>query len=96
MYFAYIKEGEKIMEFSYTPEGVCSMQINIKVNNNTIESVEFVGGCPGNTVGVASLIKGMNIDEAISRLKGIQCGVKGTSCPDQLALALEKIKKEIA
>ncbi len=82
------------MEYRYEPKGVCSMEMIINVEGNIIKSVEIVGGCPGNTIGVSNLVKGMNIDEAIARLKGILCGGKGTSCPDQLAIALEKIKEE--
>ena len=82
------------MEYRYEPKGVCSMAMIINVEGNIIKSVEIVGGCPGNTVGVSNLVKGMSIDEAIARLKGIPCGGKGTSCPDQLAIALEKIKEE--
>lgn len=82
------------MEYRYEPKGVCSMEMIINVEGNIIESVEIVGGCPGNTIGVSNLVKGMSIDEAIARLKGIPCGGKGTSCPDQLAIALEKIKEE--
>ena len=82
------------MEYRYKPKGVCSMEMIINVEGNIIKSVEIVGGCPGNTIGVSNLVKGMNIDEAIARLKGILCGGKGTSCPDQLAIALEKIKEE--
>ena len=82
------------MEYRYEPKGVCSMEMIINVEGNIIKSVEIVGGCPGNTVGVSNLVKGMSIDEAIARLKGIPCGGKGTSCPDQLAIALEKIKEE--
>lgn len=84
------------MEYRYKPQGVCSMEMIIDVDNDTIQSVKIIGGCPGNTVGVSNLVKGMKIDEAISKLKGIPCGIKGTSCPDQLAIALEKIKKELA
>jgi len=83
------------MEYIYNPIGVCSKRMKIEVENNIIKNVEILGGCPGNTLGVARLIKGMNIDEAIKRLKGILCGDKGTSCPDQLAIALENIKKEL-
>ena len=61
-----------------------------------IKNVTIVGGCAGNTAGVSSLIKGMKIDEAIKRLKGIQCGNRGTSCPDQLAIALEKVKNKMS
>lgn len=79
--------------FTYRPVGVCSTQINISVQNDMIESVQFVGGCAGNTQGVAALIRGMNIDEAISRLQGIDCRGRGTSCPDQLSKALIEYKK---
>ena len=77
------------MEYRYEPEGVCSQEMIIEVD--TIKKVTIQGGCAGNTVGVSRLIEGMKIQEAIKRLKGIQCGYKGTSCPDQLAIALEKI-----
>ena len=79
---------------SYTPKGVCSRQINIEVNGDTIESVQFVGGCNGNTQGISSLVKGMKVDEVIARLEGINCNGRGTSCPDQLAKALKSIKGE--
>lgn len=79
--------------FSYTPSGVCSRQIEISVEGDTVESVRYIGGCSGNTQGVAALVKGMKIDEAISRLEGIRCGGKPTSCPDQLARALRMIKE---
>ena len=84
------KEEEK-MEYRYEPEGVCSQEMIIEVDGDTIKKVTIQGGCAGNTVGVSRLIEGMKIQEAIKRLKGIQCGYKGTSCPDQLAIALEKI-----
>ena len=74
---------------SYTPKGVCSRQINIEVNGDTI-----VGGCNGNTQGISSLVKGMKVDEVIARLEGINCNGRGTSCPDQLAKALKSIKGE--
>ena len=77
---------------SYTPKGVCSRKIDIVVDGDTVKSVKFTGGCNGNLQGISSLVKGMNIEEAISRLKGIRCGFKSTSCPDQLAQALESIK----
>ena len=82
------------MQYIYSIRGVCSRKMIIKVEGNTIKKVEIIGGCAGNTVGVSRLIQGMDIDEAIKRLKGIPCGNKGTSCPDQLARALEDIKKE--
>ena len=84
------------MHYEYEPESVCSRKIIIETDdeNNTIKSVRFVGGCPGNTVGVAKLCEGRTIDEVIELLKGTPCGFRGTSCPDQLARALEKIKEE--
>lgn len=84
------------MVYKYRPVGVCSMEITIEVEGDTIKSVRFLGGCAGNTQGVASLIAGMKIDEAISRLKGIDCGGRGTSCPDQLSKALEEIKEKVS
>lgn len=79
---------------NYTTSGTCSRQIEITVDGDRIENVKFVGGCSGNTQGVAALVSGMLVDEAIGRLKGIRCGYKATSCPDQLAAALEKLKAE--
>lgn len=79
------------MEYKFTPKGVCSREMIIEVEGNIIKSVKIIGGCAGNTVGVSRLIQGMKIDEAIKRLKGIPCGIKSTSCPDQLAIALEEI-----
>ena len=73
---------------SYSPKMVCSRKIDIDVENDKIISVKFSGGCAGNTQGVAKLLIGMTVDEAISRLSGIRCGFKPTSCPDQLANAL--------
>ena len=79
------------MEFTYTPHGVCSRQILLELDGNKVSNVRFIGGCSGNTQGVAALVIGMTVDEAIRRLKGIQCR-NGTSCPDQLATALEEYK----
>ena len=85
------------MEFRYTPDGrVCSQEMIIEINDNKIEKVKIVGGCPGNTIGVSHLVVGMTVDEAIEKLKGIPCGARGTSCPDQLSKALEEAKKVIA
>ncbi|MEG0320536.1 MAG: TIGR03905 family TSCPD domain-containing protein [Niameybacter sp.] len=74
----------------FKTKGVCSSEIQFEVDHNTIKEVHFVSGCPGNTLGVAVLVKGMEIHEAIDRLKGIDCRGRGTSCPDQLAQALEQ------
>ncbi|MDO4460441.1 MAG: TIGR03905 family TSCPD domain-containing protein [Clostridia bacterium] len=78
--------------YIYKTSGVCAKEIHVEVEGNTIKSVKFVGGCHGNTQGVAALAKGMDIDEYISRCKGIKCGFKPTSCPDQLATALEEAR----
>ena len=75
----------------YKPVGVCSQLIRVDVEDNVIKNAEFIGGCSGNTQWVARLVKGMNVDEAISRLEGIKCGFKSTSCPDQLAQALKVV-----
>lgn len=80
------------MKYNFTPRGVCSREMEIEMDGDIIKSVKIIGGCAGNTVGVSRLIEGMQIDEAIKRMKGIPCGSKGTSCPDQLAIALEQIK----
>ncbi len=74
----------------YTPKGVCSRQITFDVIDGKVTNVHYLGGCNGNTQGIAALVEGMEIHEAVRRLKGIKCGFKGTSCPDQLALALEE------
>ena len=74
----------------YKTQGVCARSIEIDVEDNVIQNVRFVGGCPGNTQGVAALLIGMSVDEAIKRLSGIRCGFKPTSCPDQLAVALKQ------
>lgn len=80
--------------FQYKTHGTCSQQILIDVNDDdVIENVQFIGGCTGNTQGVSKLVKGMKVDEVIARLKGIQCRA-GTSCPDQLAQALEQMKAQ--
>lgn len=81
---------------TYKTHGTCSREILFDVEDNIIREVHFVGGCNGNTQGVAALIKGYDIDEAIARLKGIDCAGRGTSCPDQLARALEEYKKQSA
>ncbi len=74
----------------YKPTGVCSKQIDIELDGDVIKSVKFTGGCSGNTQGVAALVAGMKVSDAISRLEGIRCGIRETSCPDQLAKALKQ------
>ncbi|MBO5985879.1 MAG: TIGR03905 family TSCPD domain-containing protein [Lachnospiraceae bacterium] len=76
----------------YKTSGTCSSAIDVEVKDGRIESVQFIGGCNGNTKGISALVKGMLVDEAIDRLKGITCGFKPTSCPDQLARALEQMR----
>jgi len=74
----------------YKTDGVCSRMIHFEVEDNIVKSVEFIGGCAGNAQGVSRLVEGMQVDDAIRRLEGIQCGPKSTSCPDQLAKALKE------
>jgi len=73
----------------YKTKGTCSREIHIEVENDIIKDVAFIGGCNGNTQGIASLVKGMNIHDVIAKMEGIDCGGLGTSCPDQLAKALK-------
>jgi uncharacterized protein (TIGR03905 family) len=82
--------------FSYKTSGVCSSTINLEINSNIVENVEFVGGCPGNLFGISQLVQGMSVDDVIEKLKGVDCRGKGTSCPDQLSKALLAWKKENA
>ena len=77
---------------TYKTRAVCSREIRFDIEGNRIKSVQFVGGCSGNTQGVARLIEGMDVDEAIKRIDGIDCAGRGTSCPDQLAKALKEYK----
>lgn len=78
---------------TYVTQGTCSKAINFDVKDGIVTNVSFLGGCPGNTQGVAVLVKGMPIDDVIDRLSGIRCGNKDTSCPDQLARALKAYKE---
>lgn len=80
------------MKITYRPKGVCSQLMDIEVEDGKIESVKVAGGCSGNLQGISSLLKGMDVDEAISRMEGIRCGLKATSCPDQIAQALKQYK----
>ena len=77
----------------YKTSGVCSSAIDFDVVDNKVTNVKFIGGCSGNTQGVAALIEGMDIDEAIKRIEGIRCGFRPTSCPDQLSKALRQFKE---
>ena len=78
--------------YIYKTSGVCSTEIHIDVKDNKIEYVNFLRGCAGNLLGISSLVNNMNVEDAIAKLQGIQCGSKGTSCPDQLAKALLSMK----
>lgn len=81
------------MEYRYKPEGVCSQEMIINIEGDILKSVKIVGGCAGNTVGLSKLVEGMKVKDVIEKLKGIPCGFKQTSCPDQLARALEQYLK---
>ena len=76
--------------FTYQTKGVCSRSIDVEIENGVIAEVVYHGGCSGNTQGVAALVRGMRVEEAVERLSGIRCGFKATSCPDQLARALRE------
>lgn len=80
------------MKFTYTTSGVCSKSIDIEVENGVVKGVSFLGGCNGNLKGIGELVKGMSIDDVITKLENIKCGFKNTSCPAQLANALKEYK----
>lgn len=80
------------MKINYRTQGTCSSNIEVEVENDIITDVHFTGGCNGNLKGISSLVKGMKVDDVISRLEGIHCGSKSTSCPDQLCKALRAMK----
>ena len=82
------------MEYIYNPKGVCSTQMKFNIENNIIQDIKITNGCDGNLKGISSLVIGMNIDKVIEKLKGIKCRSKNTSCPDQLAKALEEFKNK--
>ena len=82
------------MQYTYKTKGVCSQLISFEVEDNKVSNVQFFGGCNGNLKGIAALVEGMDMDEAIARIEGITCGLKKTSCPDQLAQALKEVKAQ--
>ena len=84
-----IPKKKRKMKYCHTPKGTCSTRIEVEVDAGVIQSVTFTGGCHGNLQAVARLVTGLEPSEAIKKLKGIECGQKGTSCPDQLCEALE-------
>ena len=84
------------MQYEYKTHGVCASRILFDLDGDTVSNIRFIGGCSGNTQGVSLLAEGMPVDEVISRLKGVKCGMKPTSCPDQLATALMQAKENAA
>ena len=80
------------MQYTYKTKGTCSREIVFDVENGKVKNVQFIGGCNGNLKGIGALVEGMDIDEVIARVEGIHCGMKSTSCPDQLAQALKEAK----
>ena len=89
-----LRRERKEESMIYKPEGVCAQLLNLDIEDGIVKSVEFIGGCAGNAQGLASLVKGMSVDDVIERLEGIKCGFKDTSCPDQLSEALKQYKNE--
>ena len=83
------------MVYNYKTKGTCSREISVEIDDGKITDVKFVGGCNGNLKGIGAIIRGMDVNEAIKRCKGITCGSKATSCPDQLAIALEEALSHI-
>jgi uncharacterized protein (TIGR03905 family) len=84
------KEWSIFMAYIYLPQGVCSREFQIELEGETVKKIDIKGGCDGNLQGLARLVEGMNARDAISKIRGIRCGRKSTSCPDQLSIALEK------
>ncbi len=80
------------MKYEYKTKGTCSVKIDFEVEDNKLKNVVYYGGCNGNLKGISNLLEGMNIDDVITKLDGVTCGMKKTSCPDQLAQALKAYK----
>lgn len=83
------------MQFEHRTKGTCSQRILFEIEDGIVRNVQFIGGCNGNLKGIGSLVDGMNVDEVIAKLDGTTCGMKATSCPDQLAQALKKAKENM-
>ena len=83
------------MQFEYKTKGTCSQRILFEIEDGILKNVEYIGGCNGNLKGIGSLVEGMEVDHVIARLEGTTCGMKSTSCPDQLAQALKQAKEEL-
>ena len=84
------------MQFEYKTKGTCSQRILFEIEDNKLRNVQYIGGCNGNLKGIASLVEGMDIDDVIARVEGTTCGMKATSCPDQLAQALKQAKEQMS
>lgn len=82
-----------MQHYTYKTKGTCSKQIDFDIEDNKIHNLKFLGGCPGNTLGICQLLEGADIEKTIQTLSGVKCGFKSTSCPDQLAQALKSVKK---
>ena len=80
------------MQYEYKTNGTCSQRILFEIEDNKLKNVQYIGGCNGNLKGIGSLVEGMDVDDVIARLEGTRCGMKDTSCPDQLAKALKEAK----
>lgn len=80
------------MQFEYKTKGTCSQKIIFEINGDIVENVQFIGGCNGNLQGISKLVQGMKVDDVIARIEGVHCGMKPTSCPDQLATALKEAR----
>jgi uncharacterized protein (TIGR03905 family) len=83
------------MQFEYKTKGTCSQMILFEIEDNKVHNVSYLGGCNGNLQGISKLVEGMDVDEVIRRVEGIHCGMKPTSCPDQLATALKQAKEKL-
>ena len=83
-----------IMQYEFKTSGTCSQKIFFDIEDGKVKNVQFLGGCNGNLKGIGALVEGMNVDDVISRLEGTRCGMKSTSCPDQLAKALKEAKAQ--
>lgn len=83
------------MQFEYKTKGTCSQRILFDIEDGKVLNVQFIGGCNGNLKGISALVEGMDVDEVITRIEGIHCGMKSTSCPDQLSIALKEAKSKL-
>lgn len=88
-----VNRKDDFMNYEYTPKGVCAKKMTFQIENNIVKDMKVVGGCPGNSLGVRAFCIGKDIDTIIDALKGIKCAVRPTSCPDQIARALEQYKE---